>query len=73
LQPDNDGMIGSRKSVNIPGVKITLPSLTEKDKTFIELAARNDIEFIASLLRKNRSRMFLMFRPKLISIRVILR
>jgi pyruvate kinase len=40
-------MIGSRKSVNIPSVKINLPSLTEKDRTFIELAARNDIEFIA--------------------------
>jgi pyruvate kinase len=44
---DNDGLIGSRKSVNIPGVKICLPSLTEKDKSFIELAAKNDIEFIA--------------------------
>lgn len=44
---DNDGVIGSRKSVNIPGIKINLPSLTDKDRKFIELAARNDIEFIA--------------------------
>jgi pyruvate kinase len=44
---DNDGLIGSRKSVNLPGVKICLPSVTEKDKTFLELAAKNDIEFIA--------------------------
>jgi pyruvate kinase len=44
---ENDGTIGSRKSVNIPGVKISLPSLTDKDRTFIELAAKNDIEFIA--------------------------
>ena len=43
----NDGVVGSRKSVNIPGVKITLPSVTEKDKAFIEMAAKNDIEFIA--------------------------
>jgi pyruvate kinase len=43
----NDGLIGSRKSVNIPGVKIDLPSVSEKDKTFLELAARNNIEFIA--------------------------
>ncbi len=43
----NDGEIGSRKSVNIPGVKIDLPSVSEKDKTFLELAAKNDIEFIA--------------------------
>ncbi len=43
----NDGLIGSRKSVNIPGVKINLPSVSDKDKIFLELAARNDIEFIA--------------------------
>ena len=44
---DNDGTLGSRKSVNIPSVKICLPSLTEKDKTFIEMAARNNVDFIA--------------------------
>jgi pyruvate kinase len=44
---ENDGILGSRKSVNIPSVKISLPSLTEKDKTFIELAVRNDVDFIA--------------------------
>jgi pyruvate kinase len=44
---DNDGLIGSRKSVNVPGVRIDLPSLTDKDRKFIEFAARNNIEFIA--------------------------
>jgi pyruvate kinase len=44
---ENDGILGSRKSVNIPGVKISLPSLTEKDKTFIEMAAKYEIDFIA--------------------------
>jgi len=43
----NDGTLGSRKSVNIPGVKLNLPSLTEKDRTFIEMAAKNDVVFIA--------------------------
>jgi len=43
----NDGVIGSRKSVNIPGVKICLPSLTDKDKAFIKMATENDVEFIA--------------------------
>jgi pyruvate kinase len=43
----NDGVLGSRKSVNIPGAKITLPSLTEKDRTFIKMAVENDIDFIA--------------------------
>ena len=44
---ENDRVLGSRKSVNLPGVKIWLPSLTEKDKTFIEMAVRNGIDFIA--------------------------
>jgi len=44
---ENDGVLGSRKSVNIPGVKIQLPSLTEKDKTFIKMAVDNDVDFIA--------------------------
>jgi pyruvate kinase len=44
---DNDGILGSRKSVNVPGAKISLPSLTEKDKTFIEMAVKNEVDFIA--------------------------
>lgn len=44
---ENDGMLGSRKSVNIPGVKITLPSLTDKDRSFIEMAVKNNVDFIA--------------------------
>jgi pyruvate kinase len=43
----NGGLVGSRKSVNIPGVKITLPSVTEKDRMFIEMAVKNDVDFIA--------------------------
>lgn len=43
----NDGILGSRKGVNIPGVKIPLPSLTDKDKSFIEMAVRNNVDFIA--------------------------
>jgi pyruvate kinase len=44
----NDGAIKSRKGVNLPSVKIkNLPSLSEKDKTFIAFAAEHNIEFIA--------------------------
>jgi pyruvate kinase len=50
----NDGVIGSRKSVNIPGAKICLPSLTDKDRTFIEMAAHNDVEFIAHSFVRSR-------------------
>lgn len=44
---ENDGVLSSRKSVNIPGVKIDLPSLIEKDRTFIKLAVDNGVDFIA--------------------------
>jgi pyruvate kinase len=44
---ENDGTLGARKSVNIPGIKICLPSLTEKDKAFIAMAIRENVDFIA--------------------------
>ncbi len=43
----NDGIIGSRKSVNVPGVKICMPSLTDKDRAFIKMAVENNLDFIA--------------------------
>lgn len=47
-QVRNDGVIKSRKSINLPSVKIEhLPSLSEKDKQFIAFAAEHDIDFIA--------------------------
>ncbi|HOS73407.1 MAG TPA: pyruvate kinase [Bacteroidales bacterium] len=55
LKSENMGLIGSRKSVNVPGVKIDLPSLTDKDRIFIQMAAANDIEFIAhSFVRRKQ-------------------
>ena len=49
----NDGVIQGRKSVNIPSVHIKLPSLSEKDKGYINFAIENDIDFIAhSFVRK---------------------
>ena len=34
----NSGVIKGKKSVNVPNVHISLPALTEKDKTFVEWA-----------------------------------
>jgi len=50
----NDGVLGARKSVNIPGVKVYLPSLTEKDRSFIEMAVQNDVDFIAHSFVRSR-------------------
>jgi len=43
----NDGILGSRKSVNIPNVKINLPSLSDRDRMYIDFAIETDIDFIA--------------------------
>ncbi len=50
----NDGVLGSRKSVNVPGVRINLPSLTEKDRTNILFAIENDLDFIAHSFVRNK-------------------
>lgn len=44
---DNDGSLGSRKSVNLPGVKIDLPAVTERDKRNIGFAVDLGVDFIA--------------------------
>lgn len=45
---ENSGRIeDGRKSVNVPGVSIKLPSLTEKDKGFVLWAIENKLDFIA--------------------------
>jgi pyruvate kinase len=50
----NDGIVGSRKSVNIPDVRIDLPSLTEKDIYNIKFAIKNDVDFIAHSFVRNK-------------------
>lgn len=50
----NDGTIGSRKSVNIPGVSVNLPSITEKDRRSIEIAIKNNADFIAHSFVRNK-------------------
>ena len=53
-QARNSGAIKGRKSVNVPGVHISLPSLTEKDKIFIDWAIDADIDFIAHSFVRNK-------------------
>lgn len=49
----NSGVLGSRKSVNVPGSRINLPSLTERDYEFINYAIENDLDFIAHSFVRN--------------------
>lgn len=49
----NGGTIKGRKGVNVPGVKITLPGITEKDANDIVFGIEQGIDFIAaSFVRK---------------------
>ncbi len=50
----NDGFIKNRKSINVPGISLNLPSLTEKDCQFIRWAAANDLDFIAHSFVRNK-------------------
>ncbi|WP_413627352.1 pyruvate kinase [Fructilactobacillus vespulae] len=49
----NDGVLGSRKGVNAPGVSINLPGITEKDSDDIRFGCEHGINYIAaSFVRK---------------------
>ncbi|MTI47305.1 pyruvate kinase [Sporosalibacterium faouarense] len=49
----NPGPVKNHKGVNVPGVKINLPAITEKDISDIKFGIENDIDFIAaSFIRK---------------------
>ncbi len=51
----NDGFIGGKKSVNLPSVKVRhLPSLSKKDKSFVEFAVEQDVDFIAHSFVRNK-------------------
>lgn len=43
----DDGEIGHRKGVNLPGVDIDLPSMIEDDLVKLDMAATNKIDFVA--------------------------
>lgn len=45
---ENGGTLSSNKSINIPGVHIQLPALTEKDVDDIRFGVENDFDFIAA-------------------------
>ena len=45
---ENGGTLSANKSLNIPGVHIQLPALTEKDVDDIRFGVENDFDFVAA-------------------------
>ena len=43
----NGGMLGENKGINLPGVLVRVPSLTEKDTIDLEFALKNGVDAIA--------------------------
>ena len=50
-----DGTLGSRRHINLPGVHVSLPALTEKDKEDIQLGLEVGVDYIAlSFVRESK-------------------
>jgi pyruvate kinase len=47
------GKLGSRKHINLPGVRINLPSITDKDRRDILFGIEHDVDFIALSFVRN--------------------
>ncbi|MET0391360.1 MAG: pyruvate kinase [Polyangiales bacterium] len=47
------GKLGSRKHINLPGVRVNLPSITDKDRDDIRFGLKHDVDFIALSFVRN--------------------
>ncbi|MFC7250444.1 pyruvate kinase [Halomicroarcula sp. GCM10025324] len=45
---ENGGELGSRKGVNVPGVELDLPTITENDEQELDVAAEKEPDFVAA-------------------------
>lgn len=43
----NGGPLSSHKGINLPGVKVSIPSLTEKDKDDLKFGIEKEVDFVA--------------------------
>ena len=49
----NGGEISSKKGVNVPGVRLSMPYISSRDRSDIKFAVENDFDFIAASFVRN--------------------
>ena len=54
----NNGTLGNKKGVNLPGCLITLPAMSDKDREDIRWGVENDIDFIAASFTRKAQDVF---------------
>lgn len=50
----NKGKIGDKKCVNLPGIRVNLPALTDKDKNDMKLAIKHKLQYVAQSFVRNK-------------------
>lgn len=52
---ENPGVVSNRKGINIPGVILSMPFMSEKDREDIRFGAQNDVDYIAASFARRGS------------------
>lgn len=45
---ENDGVVGARKSINVPGVRVELPIMTDADRADLAFGVKVGVDFVAA-------------------------
>jgi pyruvate kinase len=54
VEAQNDATIGSRRHVNLPGIRLKMPGITDKDKADVKFAVEESMDFIAMSFVRSR-------------------